>query len=73
MDKIRNEIKEAIKALDSKEIHGQSVQSKDKDKKQAQASTQERKRPAPKRKLKEESPAAKRLAPKREPCRAPTA
>ena len=66
VDKIRNEIKEAIKALDSKEIHGQSVQSKDKDKKQAQASTQERKRPAPKRKLKEESPAAKRLAPKRE-------
>merc|ERR1719291_583681 len=53
VDKIRNEIKEAIKALDSKEIHGQSVQSKDKDKKQAQASTQERKRPAPKRKLKE--------------------
>jgi len=72
VDKIRNEIKEAIKALDSKEIHDQSVQSKDKDKKQAQASTQERKRPAPKRKLKEESPAAKRelkqerLAPKSE-------
>ena len=74
VDKIRNEIKEAIKALDSKEIHGQRlpVQSKDKDNKQAQASSQERKSPAPKRKLKEERPAAKRelkeerLAPKSE-------
>lgn len=50
------EIQTAVKALDSKEIHGRRLRvrsSKDKDNKQAQA-TQEKKRPAPKRELKEE-------------------
>jgi len=51
------EIQTAIKALDSKEIHGRRLRvrsSKDKDNKQAQA-TQERKRPAPKRELTEDN------------------
>jgi len=50
------EIQTAVKALDSKEIHGRRLRvrsSKDKDNKQAQA-TQEKKRPAPKRELTED-------------------
>lgn len=50
------EIQTAVKALDSKEIHGRRLRvrsSKDKDNKQAQA-TQEKKKPAPKRELTED-------------------